>query len=193
MNLDSGKNYRNIKQALVKLSNTKTWIKFENEEKLDETMFQWITAFNLKTDKKTNKTMVSISLNPFLQPYLLQLKGKFTYYELINILAMRSQYSLRLYEILKSYVFKGEVRYEIEDFKRVLNAEHYKKFAQIRIRVIEPALDEINKYTDIQCSYSTVKESRMIAAIVFYVNLKENAKVIETYQTVIGTLDESEE
>jgi plasmid replication initiation protein len=47
--------------------------------------------------------MIHCSFHPKLKPYLLQLQEMFTKYNLENILRFKSAYSIRLYEIAKSW------------------------------------------------------------------------------------------
>ncbi|WP_408609851.1 RepB family plasmid replication initiator protein [Konateibacter massiliensis] len=45
-------------------------------------------------------------LDEGMTPYLFDLQEKFTSYGLYNILKMKSQYSIRFFEILKSYTYQ---------------------------------------------------------------------------------------
>ncbi len=46
---------------------------------------------------------VKLCFDPNMKPFLLQLKGQFTNYFLRHIARLRSIYSIRIYELLKSY------------------------------------------------------------------------------------------
>src|SRR5690606_21376265 len=46
---------------------------------------------------------IDIRFDPFLRPYLLELKREFTSYKLENVIKLKSAYAIRIYELLKQY------------------------------------------------------------------------------------------
>ncbi len=74
---------------------------------------------------KKGTGMVELEFSPRLKPYMLQLKQKFTQYQLANILTMKSKYSPRLYEVLKCNEFKKQKQIElkIEELRKLLKVE----------------------------------------------------------------------
>jgi len=99
-------------------------------------------------------------------PFLLELqkqqeeKGLFyTSYELKYVLPMQSKYSIRLYEILKSYQKNNrEWYFKTEVLKKLLDCEtnsSYKNFADFQKRVLDIAVEEINRYTDLKITIQT--------------------------------------
>ena len=67
---------------------------------------------------------ITLMFNPLLKDYLLELNGFYTQYKLCNVLSMKSKYSPRIYELLKSneYQKKGFV-IEIKELRRMFKAE----------------------------------------------------------------------
>lgn len=118
---------------------------------------------------------VKMELHKELMPYLLQLKSKFTSYYLSNVLKMKSRYSIRLYEILKSYQYKQSVTMDLDSIKRQMKCENYVKYANLRQKVLEVATKEINQYTDLFIDYEPIKEGRKVIAIQF--TIKNNILV----------------
>lgn len=53
-------------------------------------------------------------------PYLLQLKERFTRYELKNILYFKNKYSIRIYELLKQYEKIGKREINIKELRGYL-------------------------------------------------------------------------
>lgn len=47
--------------------------------------------------------VVKITFHPFLKPYLLDLKERFTQYQLKNVLKLKGSHSIKIYELLKQY------------------------------------------------------------------------------------------
>lgn len=112
-----------------------------------------------------------LSFNPILIPFLTALKSRYTVYMLENVIHLRSKYSIRMYELLKQFEKIGQRKFDIQNFKELLGIQ-YKNFAEIRRRVIVPAIQEINKNTDIQVEYQEIRQSRKITGIVFYIKSK---------------------
>ena len=87
---------------------------------------------------------------------------------------MKSQYSIRLYEILKSYEYQHKKVFEIEELKRLLSAEKYILFSDIKKRVLDLAMREINDLSDINVTYESIKEGRKFEKIEFSIKLKKD-------------------
>ena len=160
IDFENGKNYQNIKVALKRLADNSFWI----EEDDDELLFQWINTPRIK--KKSGKVIIKISDD--VMPYLYNLQEKFTSYELYQILALKGSHSIALYELFKSYLFRKSVKFSIDDIKKYLSLEDkYKEYKEFRRRVIEPAVKEINEYTDLQVEWEPIKKGRTYVGIHF--------------------------
>lgn len=179
---DSGANYQYIKQTLKGLRDKSVWIELE---KGVETTLGWIDK--IKFNSRSGK--ITIKIDDMMKPYLLQLQDHFTQYELLYTLAMKSQYSLRLYELMKSYEFRHGHTFDIDELKKALNAEKYARFPDFKRSVLDMAINEIEELSDISVSYSIEKQGRRYARIVFSVKQKkaidERLKTWENIQKII--------
>jgi plasmid replication initiation protein len=122
--------------------------------------------------------MVTLKFSPDLKPYMLQLKEKFTQYQLSNILSMKSKYSPRIYEILKCNEFKqqGYIEIEIEELRKLLKTEKiYPKYNDFKRKIIEQAQKELREKTDISFDFEEIKTGRKVTSIKFFI--KANKKV----------------
>jgi len=162
----NGKNFSNIKSAIQKLSDKSLWVKSDDGTK--EILFRWID--NAVIDYKSG--MVLMIINEFMKPFLLQLKEKFTQYGLYYILPMKSQYSMRLYELLKSREYIGNWKVELGEIKRRLSAENYNRYPDFRRKAIDTALREINDFSDISVSYTVAKQGNKVTHLVFQIRGK---------------------
>jgi len=174
MDIDSGKNYNNVKTAIQRLANKSVWLKEENGT---ETLIRWINKAWI--NKKSG--LIKIRLDADLSPYLLQLQERFTQYELLYTLAMKSQYSIRLYELLKSYEWQHKKIFDINELKQMLSAEKYTRFPDFKRKVLDIALRELNDLSDINVFCEIIKEGRRFAKIEFSIVSKE--EVDERLQT----------
>lgn len=179
--------YTELKAILQGLSDRSWWITID--DKGTESLVRWFST--LRTNKKSGK--VTIEFHKDMMPYLLELSKQgvfYTHYQLKYILPMKSQYAIRLYEILKSYQRNNiEWFFDIDKLKKQLNCESYKDFKDFRRRVLEPAVAEINEFTDIKIAWDTVKEGRKVTRVIFYMVGKKKADLLETDRVINGTLD----
>jgi len=166
MDETSGKNYSDIKDAIGKLRSRFVWVKNDDGS---ETTVGWITTATINE----HSGVIRLKLDEGLKPFLLLLTDHYTIYEIRHILAMTSKYSIRLYELLRSYAYKGHVAFEIDELKRLLDAENYKLNGHFKVEVLDTALPEINKYTDITVTYSFQKEGRRYSHVCFELGRKD--------------------
>ena len=110
---------------------------------------------------------VELEFSPKLKPYFLQLKEKFTSYQLKNVIQLRSSYSIRIYELLKQYEAVKTRTFEVEEFKRMLGIEEgkYKQFGHFKNRVLIVAQRELQEKTDINFKFKGIKKGRKVAKI----------------------------
>lgn len=177
---DSGKNYELIKSTLKKLADRSMWLTTGDKEVL----CRWLSK--VRISKKSG--VVEVILDEDLAPYLFNLGQKFTEYSLYNILPMKSAYSIKVYELMKSYAYQKTKTYSVDEFKRILNVHEiksYENFKDFRKYVLEKAINEINEITDINLSYDTIKRGRKVVKIRFDISRKCS---VELYSTHIRTL-----
>lgn len=155
-----GQNYKNFKDSVQALANKSFWLAQNNG---DEVLVRWLHNVKLNAQKNA----FTFSLNEYLKPYLLMLTENFTNYELTYILKMRSKYSIRLYEILKSKSNYGEFTVAIDDLKKQLQTAEYSAYKDFRTRVLETAIDEINILSDILVAFEPIREGRKITFLKF--------------------------
>ncbi|MBU0991739.1 MAG: replication initiation protein [Proteobacteria bacterium] len=119
---------------------------------------------------------LELELSVKLKPYLLQLKEHFTKYQLKNIIGLKSSYAIRIYEILKSHQYKGEVYFEIDELKMILGIfkEKYPKYTNFKIKVIQVAQKELNEKSDIMFDFEPKKQGKKVTGIWFFIKHKED-------------------
>ncbi len=160
---NNGKNYADIKAVLKKLRDKSMWLTLENGS---ETTVAWLSKVTI--NKKSG--IVNIWLDNDLVPYLFNLKKRFTKYQLYNILAMKSAFSVRIYELMKSYANLKTITFDIDEFKKMLMVEDvksYNRFPDFRRKVLEKAMEEINVLTDIRISYEPITRGRKVIKLKF--------------------------
>lgn len=168
----AGTNYQHIKDAIRKLSNRTMWL---CDDEVDTTV-KWIAKATIY--KKTGK--VKIRLDEDMIPYLLLLKENYTMYPLHSVIKMKTKYGIMLYEILKSYAFKGSyLEFPIEELKKRLDCPYYDKFANFKIKVLEPAIRDINTFTELEVKAEYKKTGRSFSTVVFIIKDLSKSKLPE--------------
>ena len=94
----NGSMYKQVKKNIEDIANAKVqWIRLAGTQKI--TMFRWLSSATI--DEGTGK--IVLTLDQSLKPHLIQLKEFYTTMNITYTLPMKSQYSLKIYELCKSY------------------------------------------------------------------------------------------
>jgi plasmid replication initiation protein len=112
---------------------------------------------------------VEVRWHPDLVPFLFGLRKEFTTYKLRHAAALRSVYSWRLFECLKSWQGAGRYSPTIEEFQDVMEASptYRANFKALRERVIEPAVKELQEKNGLIVKWSPVKAGRKVVGLRF--------------------------
>ena len=156
----------NIPKQLYNLSLKIPYISEEGHQRYGE--MRIITGYTKPEDREKDNAYIEFKFNDDLKPHLLELKRRFSKYDLHNIVGLQSTHSIRMFEILKSYEYQGEVRLEVEYLKTVLElGDKYKLYADFRRYVIDRSKEDLEKYCDISFDYREIKKSRKVDEILF--------------------------
>jgi len=86
---------------------------------------------------------------------------------------MKSQYSIRLYELLRSYEYQKGLLIDIDEMREMLAVMAYPRYQDFRRNVVEMAIGEINNLSDIVVTYKAIKANGRINKIEFTIRLKK--------------------
>lgn len=168
---DSGKNYEDIKATLQKLSDRSFWLPIGEEEVL----CRWLSK--ARTNKRSG--IATVRLDEDLLPFFIDLQKDFTAYPLLDVLPMTSKYSLRLYELLKSYASLKSWTFDADELQNLLESEYKGNYADFNRFVLKIAIREINEHTALNVRYEIAGRGRYnkVTKIKFYIYTKsENMK-----------------
>lgn len=120
---------------------------------------------------------LAVKMNPLLKPFLLNLQKHYTQYQLENILAMKSVYAIRIYELLqKEQIMRCipengiYITLTIQQIREACDCEtKYDKISQFKVKVVETAIKEIERTTFYKIDYTYLKKGRSINAVRFHV------------------------
>lgn len=119
-------------------------------------------------------------LNFKLMPYLLQLKQDFTSIAFEQAMILDGFYTGRMYDLLAQYRSAGG-RIITADFirDRFHIKDKYPYFKDLRTRIVDPAVKEINAKTDMQISYEIIREGRRHVGFKFSISKSEATVTLE--------------
>lgn len=177
-----GRFYGEIKATLKNLHDKSMWLTLPDGS---EKIVSWLATATISS----KSGLIKIELDKNLIPYLFDLKNKFLSYGLKNILNMKSQYSIRIYELLRSHhdmrISQIDKRNEVErdgspqkttwtidldELKKMLMVDKiktYDNFKDFRKKVLEVAQKEINDLTDTDIYFETITKGRKVVKIKF--------------------------
>lgn len=179
----SGKHYATIKAYLKGLRDKSFWLMKDDGS---TTTVGWLA----KATVVPKSGVAQVKLDEDLSKYIINLVDTpYTQYELICTLPMRSQYSFKLFELLRSYAIRKKITFEIDEFKDTLMVQNYKNFKDLRVKVIEPAIKEINVYTDIEVSWHPVFKGRKVIQVTFEISMKDNFDRLAAHEQATFALD----
>lgn len=127
---------------------------------------RWVSEIRYVDAEATVKLIFA----PIVIPLITRLEERFTQYEMQQISELSTGYAIRLYELLICWRTIGKTPViEILDFRQkmgVIDTE-YQRMHDLKKRVLEPALKQINEHTDITASYDQHKKGRVIVGFSF--------------------------
>ena len=146
---------------------------------------------------KRKQGIILLRFDPTLKPYMLGLKEFYTSYKLENILSLKSKYSIRLYEILKSNSFKKCIEIKLEELKSMIGAteKSYSVYQNVKNRILISAQKELLRKTDISFKFDEIKTGRKTTSIKFYIdgNKTKNKAIEEACVTLEDKYTNEEE
>jgi plasmid replication initiation protein len=125
------------------------------------------------------EAVVKLKFSDDVVPLITNLEKHFTSYELEQVSQLNSAYAVRLYELLIAWRASGQVPLiELKAFRSKLGVgeNEYKLMHQFKSRVLDLAIAQINKHTDITVSYEQHKQGRVITGFSFTFKLKKPTK-----------------
>jgi hypothetical protein len=144
--------------------------------------------------------VVDAQLSEAMIPFLLNLKNNFTQYKLIMLLSFKSQYTLRLYMLLKQKhdhnPYTKEYEFELGELRKILGVsieaiprrdkfdkpqeavELYSEYPNFKKFVLNTAQKELAAKADIGFEYEEIRHNRRVTALIFRVSPIQRAELL---------------
>jgi hypothetical protein len=140
---------------------------------------------------RTGAGYFAVTISSDLKGYLLQVKREFFRFRLFQVMQMRSSYAIRLYQWLKRWEFRHAVEISVAELRIHVGAsgvdergkpkENLALYPDFKRRAIRPAVEEINKRTDLHVTFSEIKAngSKAVERLRFKITSKTAAPDVE--------------
>ena len=136
---------------------------------------RWVSEIRYVDAEATVKLVFS----PIVIPLITRLEERFTQYEMQQISDLSTGYAIRLYELLICWRTTGKTPIiELTDFRQKIGVleNTYQAMNDLKKRVLEPALKQVNEHTDITASYEQHKKGRTITGFSFKFKQKKKTE-----------------
>ena len=128
--------------------------------------FRWV--YHVKYHEGEGR--VSLAFSPTLAPYLTDMQREFTTYQLRQVGKLKSFYAMRLYELLVQFRKTGERTIDIARFRDTMDLrDKYTDVKNLRVRVIEPAIADINAQTNLVVAWQVKRIGRKVVGLSFII------------------------
>jgi plasmid replication initiation protein len=166
-------------------------------EVLTEKSYEQIWMFQ-RVKYHLGQGIIEFDLTKHILPYLFDLKNNFTSYELAAALRLTSKYAKRIYPICSQWKDRGETKkFDLQELRKMLGLlddkgnEKMKQINELRAKVLDVAVKQINEHTELHVSYKLEKVGRSFKNIVFTVKSQALATsipfdLVPTAQTLPG-------
>ncbi len=120
--------------------------------------------------------MVNLTFDPLLKPYLLQLKGNFTSSKLEMLLSFKSQYTMRMYTLLKQYESLKGREIDLQQLRDTLGLgkDQYMRYNDFKKDILESTQKELKAKADLYFEFDEIKYGRRVGAIRFRIFTKKS-------------------
>ena len=116
---------------------------------------------------------VEVHFTDQVMPQLTALERQYTAYRAGEIVNLNSVYSVRIYEWLCQFRSTGWMKITVQELRdRLQLQETYSQFRDLRRRVIEHAVEEINRTADLDVKVTYQKKGRSVEMISFTFSVK---------------------
>lgn len=144
----------------------------------DDSKKQWV-KFHWVDVCRYNNGKITIKISDELKPFLVELRGNFTRYQLSEIISFKSTYAIRIYEILNSYMNENNLPYadvaieisiSVDELRK--NTDTVNKFERpydFKKKVVDTAIREINDKSKYHITATPYKSGKAIVGFDFLI------------------------
>lgn len=161
---ESGQVYEALREAAERLYERSIRRVWNRKGRVIEENMRWVWMARYAKGEGT----VTLGFSPTIAPYLTLLHTEFTRFKLKQIGRIGSFYGIRLYELCAQFRKAGERTIALDRLREMLDlGDKYKAIDNLRRRVIDPAVAEINRHTDLRVTVTPQRKGRRVIGFHF--------------------------
>lgn len=123
---------------------------------------RWVAGITYHDDEGC----VTLEFHQQITPYLTKLHKEFTQFRLRDVSLLKSFNAIRIYELCKQYLKIGSRQMSLDELRTILQLEgKYPIFKDLRRRVLDAAVAEINLNTNLDVVIEPVIKGRRIIGL----------------------------
>ena len=170
--------YRDLQNAAERLQTRRVSLILEPDGVTIRSKRRRVTCWVQTVDYIDQEGRIEMRFGKDILPYLTGLQREFTRYALSDVAKMTSAYGIRLYELLVQWK-GGRREVALDDLRRWLQLEdRYPSIKDLKRRVLDPAVEQINEHSPLMVSWSQRKTGRKVTHLVFDYAPKKPAKAV---------------
>lgn len=176
LGLDKSKNARQrIVQASRELNKP---VLIQSLDKKQTTYAYWLQDITFNTEG-----YVQFKFGEKLHGYLIKMKRDYTQYQLVHSMALKSSYSLKLFEFFKRWAFTKVKTIEVSELRKLLGVKEneYPQYFDFKKNCLTKPIAEIEKETELQIGIREIKapKSKRIDKISFIIGEKSEGSRVQ--------------
>ena len=171
VNIKTNDLYKRLRNMVKHLMQEVIYIGDDSQKRW--TMFHWVDVCSYDNGK------ISIKISDQLKPFLTDLRGNFTRYQLSEIISFKSTYAIRIYEILSSYLNENnqphadvaiEISISVEELRKATDTVNkFTRYSAFKAKVIDMALREINEKSKYHVVVTPYKDGNAVKGFDFLI------------------------
>lgn len=154
--------YKALRSATEKLFERQI-VAVDNAHGFDK--LRWLSRARYVTQSAT----ALLYFSPEIEPYLINLQGQFTKYELRRVSRLNSIHSIRLFELLQRFKATGYYTVGIEDLRLAMGlSDGYSRYNNLRSKILIPAINELKSKSGLIVELEAHKKGRTVERLTFF-------------------------
>lgn len=157
--------------------------KYPNPEDYNK-YIQTLRAYNLMDSLALSRNVddnvvVRLVFNERIVPFLSELRKNFTQFNIEDVAGFSSSYSMRIYQAMMQFKSTGYRKIKLSDLRYMLAlGKKYEATKDLKVRVVNTAVKEINDKSPYQVSYKMLKTGRKFTHIEFKFKKKKTKEEV---------------
>jgi plasmid replication initiation protein len=139
-------------------------------------------VFNYLPHGEYKEGVLKMVINSNMKSFVTNLQDNYTQYHIENIKPLKSEYSIRIFELLKKEAFKNaKSRFLLKELRKMLGVvDKYKDYNMFKRRVLDKAKMELREHCEIYFEFKEIKIGRKVTEIEFEI-IKQD-KIYSDYE-----------